>query len=133
MSKALLVSATAVATLWPAEAFAEKWDMPMAYAASNYHSETGAEFAQCVTDGTSGALEIAVHPSGSLFSGDQIKRAVQTGQTLPVTQVRWNVWWHSGLKIASPPLEKLWQAAHIDGDGAISRLGIMAGCGSRGE
>ncbi|WMS42399.1 TRAP transporter substrate-binding protein [Acuticoccus sp. MNP-M23] len=81
MSKAILVSATAVATLWSAAAFAEKWDMPMAYAASNFHSETGAEFAQCVTDGTDGALEIAVHPSGSLFSGDQIKRAVQTGQT----------------------------------------------------
>jgi len=80
MSKALLVATTAVATLWSASAFAEKWDMPMAYAASNYHSETGAMFAECVTSGTDGALEIAVHPSGSLFPGDQIKRAVQTGQ-----------------------------------------------------
>ncbi len=80
MSKSLLVATTAVATLWSAAAFAEKWDMPMAYAASNYHSETGEEFAACVTEGTGGDIEIAVHPSGSLFSGDDIKRAVQTGQ-----------------------------------------------------
>lgn len=59
---------------------AEKWDMPMAYAATNFHSENGAEFATCVTDGSDGKLEIVTHPSGSLFKGDEIKRAVQTGQ-----------------------------------------------------
>ncbi|MCP5151846.1 MAG: TRAP transporter substrate-binding protein [Chromatiales bacterium] len=59
---------------------AEKWDMPMAYAASNYHSAVGAEFARCVTTGTGGKLEIVTHPSGSLFKGNEIKRAVQTGQ-----------------------------------------------------
>lgn len=61
-------------------AAAEKWDMPMAYAATNFHSEVGANFAQCVTDGTGGNLEIVTHPSGSLFKGNEIKRAVQTGQ-----------------------------------------------------
>ena len=61
-------------------AAAEKWDMPMAYADSNYHSQTGKAFAQCVTDGTGGEIEIVVHASGSLFKGNEIKRAVQTGQ-----------------------------------------------------
>ncbi|MEZ5657539.1 MAG: TRAP transporter substrate-binding protein [Burkholderiaceae bacterium] len=61
-------------------ALAEKWDMPMAYAASNYHSENGAAFAKCVTDATGGKLEIVTHPGGSLFKGNEIKRAVQTGQ-----------------------------------------------------
>ena len=61
-------------------AAAEKWDMPMAYADSNYHSQTGKAFAQCVTDGTGGKIEIVVHASGSLFKGNEIKRAVQTGQ-----------------------------------------------------
>lgn len=60
---------------------AEKWDMPMAYAATNYHSENGAAFAKCVTAGSGGKLEIVTHPSGSLFKGNEIKRAVQTGQT----------------------------------------------------
>ena len=59
---------------------AETWDMPMAYSASNFHSEVGANFAKCVTDGTGGDLEIVTHPSGSLFPGNEIKRAVQTGQ-----------------------------------------------------
>lgn len=60
-------------------ASAEKWDMPMAYAATNYHSENGAEFAKCVTDKGTG-LEIVTHPGGSLFGGGDIKKAVQTGQ-----------------------------------------------------
>jgi TRAP-type C4-dicarboxylate transport system substrate-binding protein len=71
----LLVGALAV----PAQA-SEKWDMPMAYAATNFHSATGAEFAKCVTTGTGGDIEIVTHPSGSLFNGADIKRAVQTGQ-----------------------------------------------------
>ena len=60
---------------------AEKWDMPMGYSATNFHSQTGAEFAACVTEGTGGELEIVTHPGGSLFSGSDIKRAIQTGQT----------------------------------------------------
>ncbi len=71
------VAATAMMTL---PALAEKWDMPMAYSASNFHSATGAEFASCVTTGTGGDIEIVTHPSGSLFPGAQIKRAIQTGQ-----------------------------------------------------
>lgn len=59
---------------------AEKWDMPMAYSGSNFHSVTGAEFAQCVTTGTGGDIEIVTHASGALFKGADIKRAVQTGQ-----------------------------------------------------
>lgn len=59
---------------------AETWDMPMAYSATNFHSATAAEFGKCVTAGTGGALEIVTHPSGSLFKGNDIKRAVQTGQ-----------------------------------------------------
>ena len=59
---------------------AEKWDMPMAYSASNFHSENGVVFGACVTDGTGGEIEIVVHPGGSLFKGGDIKRAIQTGQ-----------------------------------------------------
>ncbi len=75
-----LATACAAAALFAAPAFAEKWDMPMAYSGSNFHSVTGAEFAKCVTTGTGGDIEIVTHPSGSLFPGAQIKRAIQTGQ-----------------------------------------------------
>jgi TRAP-type C4-dicarboxylate transport system substrate-binding protein len=59
---------------------AETWDMPMAYPDSNFHTENGKAFAACVRDGTKGAVEIVVHSNGSLFKGNEIKRAVQTGQ-----------------------------------------------------
>ena len=75
-----LLSTTAALLALAAPAWAEKWDMPMAYSASNYHSEVGASFAACVTEGTGGEIEIVTHPSGSLFAGADIKRAIQTGQ-----------------------------------------------------
>jgi len=75
-----LLSATAITAAAAMPALAETWDMPMAYSASNFHSAVGAEFAKCVTTGTGGDIEIVTHPSGSLFPGAQIKRAIQTGQ-----------------------------------------------------
>ena len=74
----LMASAAIAATAAPA--FAETWDMPLAYSATNFHSENAAKFGECVTSGTGGAIEIVTHPSGSLFKGADIKRAVQTGQ-----------------------------------------------------
>ena len=59
---------------------AERWDMPMAYADSNYHTQNGKRFAEAVGVCTGGELEIVVHGGGSLFKGNEIKRAVQTGQ-----------------------------------------------------
>ncbi len=61
-------------------ASAEKWDMPMAYAATNFHSELGVVFADKVREYTNGGIDITVHPGGSLFKGGEIKRAIQTGQ-----------------------------------------------------
>lgn len=63
-----------------ADGHAQKWDMPMAYAATNYHSEHGVIFADKVREHTNGAIDITVHAGGSLFGGGDIKRAVQTGQ-----------------------------------------------------
>lgn len=74
------LTSLACATALSAPAFAETWDMPMAYSASNFHSAVGAEFAKCVTTGTAGEIEIVTHPGGSLFAGADIKRAIQTGQ-----------------------------------------------------
>ncbi|MEP0520034.1 MAG: TRAP transporter substrate-binding protein [Hyphomicrobiales bacterium] len=82
LKKTLTMSTAAIAVCGASTvgAFAEKWDMPMAYSASNYHSENGAVFAACVTKATGGDLEIVTHPGGSLYKGGEIKRAVQTGQ-----------------------------------------------------
>lgn len=73
----LLAAGSAIAA---AAAQAETWDMPMAYPATNFHSENAQEFADCVAAATDGGLEIVIHAGGSLFAGNDIKRAVQTGQ-----------------------------------------------------
>lgn len=79
-----LLSATATVALMGTSAFADghakKWDMPLAYSASNFHSQNAAEFAACVGTKSGGSLEIVTHPGGSLFKGGEIKRAIQTGQ-----------------------------------------------------
>jgi TRAP-type C4-dicarboxylate transport system substrate-binding protein len=80
--KLTLTAALAALTLalGASVATAEKWDMPMAYSASNFHSEMGVVFADKVREYTGGNIDITVHPGGSLFKGGEIKRAVQTGQ-----------------------------------------------------
>ncbi|MCB2053820.1 MAG: TRAP transporter substrate-binding protein [Geminicoccaceae bacterium] len=75
-----LMGAAAALALSAGAAYAETWDMPVAYADGNFHTQTAKDFAQCVATGTGGELEIVVHASGSLFKGNEIKRAVQTGQ-----------------------------------------------------
>ena len=60
--------------------YAEKWDMALAYGASNFHSANATEFAKNVTEKSGGKLTIVTHPGGSLFKGGEIFRAVRTGQ-----------------------------------------------------
>jgi len=81
-SSAALAGAAAIALVAGSAVAAERWDMPMAYPDSNFHTENAKEFAACVAEATAGELEIVVHGGGSLFGGADIKRAVQTGQAL---------------------------------------------------
>ncbi|HCH31337.1 MAG TPA: C4-dicarboxylate ABC transporter substrate-binding protein [Oceanospirillaceae bacterium] len=78
--KKFLATTTALAAIATPALAAEQWDMPMAYASSNFHSELGLVFADKVRDYTGGEVDITVHAGGSLFKGGEIKRAVQTGQ-----------------------------------------------------
>jgi TRAP-type C4-dicarboxylate transport system substrate-binding protein len=54
---------------------AETWDMPTAYPALNFQTVNAQEFGTCVADGTKGEINIVIHPNGSLFKGNDIKRA----------------------------------------------------------
>lgn len=78
--KSTLGLAAALALTCTTAMAAEKWDMPMAYADSNFHTANGKAFARCVGTATGGDIEITVHGGGSLFKGGEIKRAIQTGQ-----------------------------------------------------
>jgi TRAP-type C4-dicarboxylate transport system substrate-binding protein len=57
-----------------------RWDMPTPYPAANFHTENIQQFAADVDKATAGKLKITVHPGGSLFKANEIKRAVQGGQ-----------------------------------------------------
>jgi TRAP-type C4-dicarboxylate transport system substrate-binding protein len=59
---------------------AEAWDMPTAYPEANFQTVNAKEFAACVAKGTGNDITIKLHSNGSLFKGNDIKRAVQTGQ-----------------------------------------------------
>jgi TRAP-type transport system periplasmic protein len=76
---AALAAALALASA-PAVFAQAKWDMPTAYAPSNFHTENVVQFAQDVEKATNGKLKITVHSNASLFKMPEIKRAVQGGQ-----------------------------------------------------
>ncbi|CAN1560835.1 DctP TRAP-type C4-dicarboxylate transport system, periplasmic component [Rhabdaerophilaceae bacterium] len=57
-----------------------KWNLPAAYAATNYHTENLVQFSKDVAAATGGKLDIVVHANAALFKAPEIKRAVATGQ-----------------------------------------------------
>jgi len=90
-----LVAAGALSVLAATSATAQNWDMPTAYAPSNFHTVNNDAFAAAVKQATGGKLVITVHPGASLYKMPEIKRAVQTrqvpiGEVLMVTLVNEN-------------------------------------------
>lgn len=72
--------AMAASVAFAAPALAESWDMPTPYGATNFHTVNIQAFADEVKEATGGALEITVHPGGSLIAHPEIKNAVRSGQ-----------------------------------------------------
>ncbi len=58
-----------------------KWDLPSGYGPNTFQAQNLQWFADEVGKATGGKLKITVHPGASLFKANEIKRAVQTGQT----------------------------------------------------
>jgi TRAP-type transport system periplasmic protein len=58
-----------------------KWDMPTGYSVGSFQTHNVQRFADDVEKATSGKLKIVLHANGALFKANEIKRAVQTGQT----------------------------------------------------
>src|SRR5947209_19288245 len=58
-----------------------KWDLPTGYPVGNFHTVTLQKLADAVNAGSGGKLKITLHPNGSLYKANEIKRAVQSGQT----------------------------------------------------
>ena len=73
LSTALLVAFTAQAQT--------KWDLPSGYGPNTFQVQNLQWFADEADKATAGKLKITLHPGASLFKANEIKRAVQTGQT----------------------------------------------------
>ena len=88
LTQRTLTSACALAlgTLTASAMAQTKWDLPAAYAATNFHTENIAQFAADVDKATGGKLKITIHANASLFKANEIKRAVQGGQA-PIGEV----------------------------------------------
>jgi len=77
--KKILFCLSAV-TLATAASAQTKWDLPTGYSANSFQTQNVQQFANEVDQITGGKLKITVHPGGSLYKANEIKRAVQTGQ-----------------------------------------------------
>ncbi|WP_341890881.1 TRAP transporter substrate-binding protein [Variovorax sp. YR752] len=69
------------ATLAAAVHAQTQWDLPTGYAAASFQTENVQQFATEVAQASGGKLKIVLHPNGSLYKANEIKRAVQSGQT----------------------------------------------------
>jgi TRAP-type C4-dicarboxylate transport system substrate-binding protein len=116
--KSFVALATAVGFAAALPVHAQKWDLPSAYPASNFHTENLVQFANDVEKATGGKFKIQVHPNASLFKAPEIKRAVQGGQAqageilLVNFQNEWQIFGADGLPFLADSYDeasKLWK------------------------
>lgn len=75
-----LVTATLAALIGAGAAAQTAWDLPTGYSVGSFQTQNVQQFADEVARASGGKLKITLHPNGSLFKANEIKRAVQTGQ-----------------------------------------------------
>jgi TRAP-type C4-dicarboxylate transport system substrate-binding protein len=111
-----------------------KWDLPAAYPAGNFHTETLTQFAADVDKATAGKLKITVHANASLFKAPEIKRAVQGGQAqigeilMANFQNEWQVFGVDGLPFLADSYEaaaKLYKAQKPALEKKLGEQGMM--------
>lgn len=132
-TRPLLGAVLALAAATAAQA-QTKWDLPAAYAATNFHSINLNEFAADVEKNTGGKLKITVHLNASLFKAPEIKRAVQGGQA-PIGEVlisnfsnEWPLFGADALPFLADSYDeavKLWKAQKPFFDKKLGDQGLM--------
>ncbi len=82
MKRTTTISAVLATAFISTACFAQtKWDVPTGYAVGSFQTQNVQRFADDVEEATGGKLKITLHPNGSLFKANEIRRAVQTGQS----------------------------------------------------
>ncbi|MEO8152680.1 MAG: TRAP transporter substrate-binding protein [Rhizobacter sp.] len=111
-----------------------KWDLPAAYASSNFHTENLVQFAADVDKASAGKLKITVHANASLFKAPEIKRAVQAGQAqigeilLVNYQNEWQIFGIDGLPFLASSYDdsrKLYKAQRPVLEKKLAEQGLM--------
>lgn len=110
-----------------------KWDLPTGYSANSFQTQNVQQFANEVDQLTGGKLKITLHPGGSLYKANEIKRAVQTGQ-VQVGDVLISVLGNEDpiFEVDAVPLLardfdsawKLWQASRATMESRLAKQGI---------
>lgn len=134
LTAALAAGAAALALAAPASAQQIRWNLPAAYANTNFHTENLVEFAKDVERLTNGKLSITVHGNASLFRAPEIKRAVATGQA-QIGEVLISIHENENplfgldvvpfLATSFPEAKKLWEAAKPSISKALDAQGLM--------
>ncbi|MFZ5548350.1 MAG: TRAP transporter substrate-binding protein [Pseudomonadota bacterium] len=81
MKTCWIAAAALAATATTAAQAQTKWDLPSGYATNTLQVQNLQWFADEVAKASAGKLKITLHPNASLFKANEIKRAVQSGQT----------------------------------------------------
>lgn len=58
----------------------QKWDFPTAYGVNTFQTQNNQQFIDDVQKAANGKIVMTLHPGGSLYKANEIKRAVQTKQ-----------------------------------------------------
>jgi TRAP-type C4-dicarboxylate transport system substrate-binding protein len=92
-----------------------RWDLPTAYATSDFHTRNIAQFAQDVDRETVGRLKITIYANATLFKAPEIKRAVQGGQA-PIGEIllanhadEWAVFGADGIPFLADSYDAAWK------------------------
>lgn len=92
-----------------------RWDLPSAYASTDFHTENLVRLATDVDRDTQGRLKITVYANATLFKAPEIKRAVQGGQA-PIGEIllanhadEWAVFGADGIPFLADGYEAAWK------------------------
>ena len=128
-----LLAGAALALAVSGAAAQTKWDMPTGYPAANFHTENIQQFAADIDRASGGKLKITVHPGGSLFKANEIKRAVQGGQAqigevlisnFSNEDAMYGVDTIPFLATSYAEARKLWMASKAATEGRLAKQGI---------
>jgi TRAP-type C4-dicarboxylate transport system substrate-binding protein len=134
MLRRTFLAAAAVLATAGAQAQTTTWNLPAAYADTNFHTENLVEFAKDVDRLSGGKLKITVHGGASLFKAPEIKRAVITGQA-QVGEVLLSIHENENplfgldvvpfLAVSYADAKRLWEASKGEISKALDAQGLM--------